>query len=170
MTRTWIISDTHYGHVKIPLYEPMRLAWGRDWAEMTETMLQSWIACVAPGDTVYAPFALRLAANTSTDASLTVSAVTQTGTVTNLTYTLVRTSSITCNAGAVTGGTVVIAAGTALTSIGTPDGWTQTKGSPQTSAGATQFVCFAVTAFRIRVSMSAIGSVIFSKPSNVVTG
>lgn len=53
MTRSWIISDTHYGHVNIPKYEPMRLAWGRDWAEMTETMLRAWIACVAPGDTVY---------------------------------------------------------------------------------------------------------------------
>lgn len=103
-------------------------------------------ANLAPGDVVYAPFAVRLAANNSTDASLTVSAVTSTGTVTNLTYTLVRTSSITCNAAAVSGGTVVIASGTALTSIGTPVGWTQTKGSPQSSAGATQFVCFAVTA------------------------
>lgn len=103
-------------------------------------------ANMAPGDVVYAPFAVRLAANTTTDASVTVAAVTTTGTVTNLTYTLVRTSSITCNAAAVTGGTTVITSGTALSSIGTPTGWTLSKGSPVTSAGTAVYLCFAVTA------------------------
>lgn len=101
---------------------------------------------LAPGDVVYAPFAVRLAANTTTDASVTVAAVSNTGTVANLTYTLVRTSSITCNAAAVTGGTVVIAAGTAITSIGSPTGWTLSKGSPVANAGSPVFLCFAVTA------------------------
>lgn len=103
-------------------------------------------ANLAPGDVVYAPFAVRLAANPSTDASVTVAAVTNTGTVTNVTYALVRTTSMTCNAAAVTGGTVVIPAGTALSAIGSPTGWTLTKGSPVTNAGSTVFLCFAVTA------------------------
>ncbi len=103
-------------------------------------------ANLAPGDVVYAPFAVRLAANTTTDASVTVAAVANTGTVTNMTYTLVRTSSMTCNAAAITGGTVVIASGTAMSSVGTPTGWTLAKGSPVTSFGSPVFLCFAVTA------------------------
>ncbi len=103
-------------------------------------------ANLAPNDVVYAPFAVRLAANTTTDASVTVAGVTNTGTVTNMTYVLVRTSSMTCNAAAVTGGTVVIAANTAMSSVGTPTGWTLSKGSPVTSAGSPVYLCFAVTA------------------------
>lgn len=101
---------------------------------------------LAPGDVVYAPFAVRLAANTTTDASVTVQAVSNTGTVTNMTYVLVRTSSMTCDASAVTGGTVVIASGTAMSSVGTPAGWTLSKGSPVTSDGTPVYLCFAVTA------------------------
>lgn len=101
---------------------------------------------MAPGDVEYAPFAVRLAAGTTTGASVALQAVTNTGTVTNLTYTLVRTTSATCNAAAVSGGTAVVPAGTALTSIGTPTAFTLAKGANTTTAGAPQYLCFAVTA------------------------
>lgn len=52
-SNTWIISDTHYGHVNIPKFEPMRTAWGETWDVMTETMIRAWAAVVQPGDTVY---------------------------------------------------------------------------------------------------------------------
>lgn len=60
---------------------------------------------LSPGATVYSPFAVRLAAGTTTGASVAVQAVTNTGTVTNPTYTLVTSTSITCNAAAVTAAT-----------------------------------------------------------------
>lgn len=48
----WIISDTHFGHVRIVDYEPMRRAWGSNSDEMTETMLRAWEAAVRMGDIV----------------------------------------------------------------------------------------------------------------------
>lgn len=101
---------------------------------------------LSPNQTVYAPFAVRLAAGTTTGASVALQAVTNTGTVTNLTYTLVRTTSITCDAAAVSGGTPMVPAGTALSSVGTPAAFTLAKGASATTAGAPQFLCFAVTA------------------------
>jgi len=101
---------------------------------------------LAPGDTVYAPFAVRLAAGTTTGASVALQGVTNTGTVTNLSYTVVRTTSITCNAAAVTGGTALVPAGTAMSSIGTPSPFTLAKGADASTAGAPQYLCFAVTA------------------------
>lgn len=51
--RTWVISDTHYGHVNIVKFEPMRQAWGLTWDTMTETMIQAWERTVGANDTVY---------------------------------------------------------------------------------------------------------------------
>jgi len=51
--KTWIISDTHLGHVKIRDYEPMRQAWGPDHVAMTEVLLNAWNAVVGVDDHVY---------------------------------------------------------------------------------------------------------------------
>jgi len=48
----WIISDTHFGHVRIVNYEPMRRAWGSTAVEMTATMLRAWETTVRPDETV----------------------------------------------------------------------------------------------------------------------
>ena len=53
MTRQWIISDTHLGHLKIQTFEPSRLAWGPDVPTMTNTLIDAWAAVVGPEDTVY---------------------------------------------------------------------------------------------------------------------
>lgn len=103
---------------------------------------------LSPGDTVYAPFALRLAANTTNNANVVITAPsTSTGVVTNLTYEVVRTTAFTCGSGTVDStGTSLITAGTAITAVAGPNTFALSKGAPVTSAGATQFLCFKVTA------------------------
>lgn len=51
--KTWIISDTHLGHVKIRDYEPMRQSWGPDHTAMTETLINAWNDVVGVDDHVY---------------------------------------------------------------------------------------------------------------------
>lgn len=104
---------------------------------------------LSPNTTVYSPFAVRLAVGTTTGASVAVQAVTNTGVVTNLTYTLVTTGSITCSAATITaaaGPAILVPAGTALTSVATQSTFTLAQGANATTPGATQFLCFAVTA------------------------
>ncbi len=105
-------------------------------------------AAMSPGDTVYAPFAVRLAANTTNDANVVITAPNSTtGVVTNLTYEVVRTTAFTCGSGTVDStGTSLITAGTALAAVAGPNTFVLSKGSPVSSAGATQFLCFKVTA------------------------
>ncbi|MFC4224961.1 SipW-dependent-type signal peptide-containing protein [Lysinibacter cavernae] len=100
---------------------------------------------LAPGDTVYAPFSVRLDDQTTKDAVVTVSAEASTGVVTNLTYTLVTTSTNGCNAAAVAAGTSIVAAGAALGSV--PGGVTFDLEQGATgSAGEAVNLCFAVSA------------------------
>ena len=103
---------------------------------------------LSPGDTVYAPFALRLAANTTNNANVVINAApVTTGVVTNLTYEVVRTTAFTCGSGTVDStGTSLITAGTAVTAVAGPNTFVLNKGAPVTSVGATQFLCFKVTA------------------------
>jgi calcineurin-like phosphoesterase family protein len=49
---THVISDTHFNHVRLPLYEPMRLAWGPTHVEIAETMIAAWNAVVGEDDVV----------------------------------------------------------------------------------------------------------------------
>jgi predicted ribosomally synthesized peptide with SipW-like signal peptide len=102
---------------------------------------------LAPGDVVPAPFAVRLAANTTNNAVVTIPTPTTTsGTVTNLTYTLLQTSTFSCAAD--TTGTVLVPAGTAVITV--PDSPSPTfnlaMGTPTSTAGAPVFLCFKVTA------------------------
>lgn len=101
---------------------------------------------LSPGDVVHAPYAVRLAAGTTTGATVALTGVTNTGTVTNLTYTVVQTTSMTCNAEAVAGGTMLVPAGTAMSSVGTPDTFTLAQGTADATAGDPAYLCFAVTA------------------------
>ena len=95
---------------------------------------------LAPGNIVYARFAVQLDATTSTGATVAITAPSTTGVVTELTYTLVGTTGTTCDAAAVTGGTVLVTAGTA---VGTVAGTSSfTLSGPEVP----QNLCFAVTA------------------------
>ena len=100
---------------------------------------------LAPGETVYAPFAVRLAANTSTGATVTVNGATAGGSsIANLTYELIQPTAFGCDAS--TTGTGLVTAGTALD--GTLSGVTFNldAGSPVTDPGDPVFLCFKVTA------------------------
>lgn len=104
---------------------------------------------LSPGDTVYAPFALRLAANTTNNANVVITPPAgTTGTIAaNLTYEVVRTTAFTCGSGTVDSvGPSLITAGTAVTAVAGPNTFALANGAPVTSAGATQFLCFKVTA------------------------
>ena len=103
---------------------------------------------LSPGDTVYAPFAVRLAANTTNSANVVITApATTTGVVSNLTYEVDRVGSWGCSSSSTdTNGSPMITAGTAVTAVAGPNTFTLTKGTPVTAAGATQFLCFKVTA------------------------
>ncbi|GAA3598003.1 hypothetical protein GCM10022198_22860 [Klugiella xanthotipulae] len=102
---------------------------------------------LAPADIVYAPFSVRLDAATTRDATVTLSHETATGTNANLTYTVVKTASPTCDATAVTGGTVLVPAGTALGTV--PAGVTLSLTAGSGVAGTPAHLCFAVTAGNI---------------------
>lgn len=119
---------------------------GATWAEHATTGAAATLpfsvptGSLAPGDTVYARFAVQLDATTTDGATVAVTAPSSTGVVTQLTYTLVGTAGTTCDADAVAGGTVLVAADTAVGTV---------AGSPSfTLSGATapQNLCFAVTA------------------------
>src|SRR5438046_769321 len=84
----------------------------------------------APGDTVYAPFAVRLAANTSTGSTVTVNTASATGSVANLSYQLIEPTSFGCSGG--TTGTELVPAGTALNGALSGVTFTLDAGSPTT--------------------------------------
>jgi len=95
---------------------------------------------LAPGDVVTAPFAVRLAANTSENATVAVSVPSTTGTLTGLTYKLDRMPAWGC------GGTptsTLIASSAMNAGTGS---FTLAQGAPTTSAGTPVFLCFTVTA------------------------
>jgi len=102
---------------------------------------------LSPNDVIAAPFAVRLAANTTNNADVVISTQGTTGSVANLTYEVVRVATVAaCTPSAVDStGTSLVAAGTALTT--TPaNTFALSKGSPITAAGAAQVLCFKVTA------------------------
>lgn len=102
---------------------------------------------LAPDDVVYAPFAVRLDATTTNDATVTLAAAGTTGVITNLTYTLVSTTGTTCDADAVAGGTALVPAGTAVGTVPAAPTFPLTAGDG--AAGTPVNLCFAVTAGEI---------------------
>lgn len=99
---------------------------------------------LSPTDSTYGAFAIRLAANTTTNADVVLATPTTTGTVSNLTYGVVTTTSFGCDATAFGSGTSLVSDGTQFTA-GSAN-LSLTKGSPVTSAGTPVYLCFKVTA------------------------
>lgn len=100
-------------------------------------------ATLSPGDVTTAPFAVELAGGTTNDALVTVSAAGTTGTVTNLSYELLQTTTFGCSAA--TTGTPLVAAATALGSVPGSPTFALAHGAGA-AAGAPVFLCFKVTA------------------------
>jgi len=99
---------------------------------------------LAPGDVVYAPFAVRLAANTTNNAIVTLTTSATTGVLTGLTYEIVEPTAWGCTAA--TTGTSLVPAGTAITSTPAATTFPVSMGAPTTTAGASVNLCFKVTA------------------------
>ncbi len=95
---------------------------------------------LSPNTTVYAPFAIQLAAGTTNAARVSVSGVAagEAALISNLSYTMVTTSSITCDATAVAGGTTILT-GSGAASASASDV------IDLTSAATPTFLCIAVT-------------------------
>ncbi|MGC3993671.1 MAG: SipW-dependent-type signal peptide-containing protein [Propionicimonas sp.] len=99
-----------------------------------------------PGDSVYSGYAIRLDKNSTYSATAVVSPGTFAGSTTGLSYTLFTTGTAGCSASSTSTG-VIVAAGTALNSVGTPGSISLAKSTNVgTSAGATVYLCFKVTA------------------------
>lgn len=99
---------------------------------------------LSPGDVVYAPYAVRLAANTTSPATVTVTAPSTTGTVAGLTYALIQPSTFGCSAS--TTGTTLVPAATAVGSVPGTVTFELTPGAPTSSPGSAVNLCFVVTA------------------------
>ncbi|MFF1571254.1 SipW-dependent-type signal peptide-containing protein [Leifsonia sp. NPDC058292] len=100
-------------------------------------------ASLSPGAVTTAPFAVELAANTTNDAVVTVSGAGSTGTVAQLTYELLQTTTFGCTTS--TTGTTVVPAGTALTTVPASTTFPLVHGTGG-AAGAPVFLCYKVTA------------------------
>jgi predicted ribosomally synthesized peptide with SipW-like signal peptide len=96
---------------------------------------------LAPGDTVSAPFAVRLDETTTTGADVVISAAPSGGSLAGLTYSLDQTTAFGCD---LTGATNRVVAGTAVTAVsGTP---TFSLEPGASAAGDAAYFCFTVTA------------------------
>jgi predicted ribosomally synthesized peptide with SipW-like signal peptide len=100
---------------------------------------------MAPGDTVYSAYALNLYRTSTNAGTVVVSAPSTTGSITNLTYSLFTTSTTGCSAGSTVLNTIV-AAGTAVGSVGTPAAITVSKPANSSTDGVPTYLCFKVTA------------------------
>lgn len=101
-------------------------------------------ANLSPGDVVYAPYAVRLAANTSSPATVTVTAPSTSGTVANLTYSLIQPSTFGCSAA--TTGTTLVPTNTAVGSVPGTVTFALAAGTPTTNPGTAVPLCFVVRA------------------------
>jgi len=99
---------------------------------------------LTPNDTVYAGFAVRLAEDTTSPATITLSGAPG-GDVTGLTYTLLDTGN-TFGCTSTTSGTALVAASTPLGNVPGTVTFDLSQGSPVTSAGTAVNLCFKVTA------------------------
>lgn len=96
---------------------------------------------LAPDETVYAPFAVRLDDTTTSPAEVALSIAGTTGVVAGLTYELIATSDFGCDE--TTTGTILVPAGTAVTA---GSGDFELAPGAAGVAGAPVNLCFAVTA------------------------
>jgi predicted ribosomally synthesized peptide with SipW-like signal peptide len=98
---------------------------------------------LSPGDTVYAPFAVRLAAGTTSNASVAFQTPTSTGTVTNVTYSVYETTAFGCSATNLPTGTQLI---TNAAFTANPTATFPLTAGAAGAAGTPQRLCFVVTA------------------------
>lgn len=108
---------------------------------------------LSPDAVTYAPYAVRLSSATTSGAAVTMLSHATTGTITNLTYTLVKTASFACDADIVA---TAIQSGNALVTdkelnyaIPVTQTFNLEMGSPAAAtplAGVAQHLCFAVKA------------------------
>lgn len=98
---------------------------------------------LAPGDAVYAPFAVRLDATTTRDAVVTVSSEATSGVITGLTYELVSPSTFGC--AQATAGVSLVTAGTPIGTVPGAPTFDLDQGSGG-AAGAPVNLCFKVSA------------------------
>lgn len=117
---------------------------------------------LTPTDTVYAPFAVRLTADTTHDATVTVSASSTDGDVTNLNYTLIQTNSWTC--GALTSGAELVPSQAVGSAAGAQT--FQLAQGTGVNAGSPAYLCFKVTAGNIEQGQSGSATWQFSATSN----
>lgn len=103
---------------------------------------------LSPGDKVAAPFAVRLITGTTNNGNVVIQTPTSTGTVSNITYEVVRVANVAaCTTTAVDStGTSLITAGTAITAVAGPNTFQLDKGATITVPGAAQVLCFKFTA------------------------
>jgi len=101
---------------------------------------------LSPGDTVAAPFVLRLDATTTNNASVVASSAATTGTATaNLTYKIVTVANVAGCTPAAAGTATVVPAGTAMTAVTGATPFALAKGTGG-AAGAPVVLCLQVTA------------------------
>jgi len=118
-----------------------------------------------PGSVVYSTYLVRLAANTTNDATVAISA-TSSGAVTGLTYELASVSNATCNDAAIAAGTTLVPSGTAVGSATGASTFALAKGAPTTNPGGTAYLCLKVTAGSIAQGQSGTGTWQFAATSN----
>lgn len=98
---------------------------------------------LSPGDSVSAPFAVRLDAETTHGAGVSLDAVGTTGTVAGLTYTVGTTTSFGCDAGTVE---TLVEAGTPLGEIDADGAAFDLEVGSESEVGEPMNLCFTVTA------------------------
>jgi predicted ribosomally synthesized peptide with SipW-like signal peptide len=100
---------------------------------------------LSPSATTYSAYWVRLGAGTTANATVTLQSGGTSGTVTNLTYSLLQLAAAgTCNATAT--GTTLVPAGTAVGTVPGSTTFTLSAGSPTTQAGTAVQVCIVITA------------------------
>ncbi|GIJ27313.1 hypothetical protein Vqi01_24750 [Micromonospora qiuiae] len=103
---------------------------------------------ISPGDVVAAPFAVRLAAGTTYDATVTVAgAVPDPSPFVGLTYGIATVGAFTDCSATPTAPTWIVPQGTALNAVATPAvPFDLTQGVDAATPGAPAYLCFVVTA------------------------
>ncbi|MCZ7418629.1 MULTISPECIES: SipW-dependent-type signal peptide-containing protein [unclassified Micromonospora] len=102
---------------------------------------------ISPGEVVAAPFAVRLTATTTYDATVTVASATPAPPAfVGLTYGIATVPTFGDCSATPTTPTWIVAEGTALDSVAGAVPFSLTQGTPPTTPGAPAFLCFVVTA------------------------
>ncbi|MET8283424.1 SipW-dependent-type signal peptide-containing protein [Micromonospora sp. NPDC005174] len=102
---------------------------------------------MSPGSVVAAPFAVRLTAATTYNATVTVASATPAPPAfVGLTYGIATVPAFANCSATPTSPTWIVAQGTALNSVTGAVSFNLTQGTPPTTAGAPAFLCFVVTA------------------------